>query len=78
MKILTQTLLASSLTAALWLTPAGAETPAAVDNSGVAPVNSSAPTPPGAAPITPSAAPGTDSAQVPVSETPPAAAAGNS
>ena len=88
MKILTQTLLASSLTAALWLTPAGAETPAAVDNSGVAPVNSSAPTPPGAAPVTPSvtdatasATPGTDSAQAPASETPsaaPAAAAGNS
>ena len=88
MKILTQTLLASSLTAALWLTPAGAETPAAADNSGAAPVNSSAPTPPGAAPVTPSvtdatasATPGTDSAQAPVSETPsavPAAAAGNS
>lgn len=85
MKILTQTLLASSLTAALWLTPAGAETPAAVDNSGVAPVNSSAPTPPGAASVTPSvtegtasATPGTDSAQAPASETPSAAPAGNS
>ncbi|WP_292985140.1 cellulose biosynthesis cyclic di-GMP-binding regulatory protein BcsB [Pantoea sp.] len=49
MKILTQTLLASSLTAALWLTPAGAETPAAIDNSSTAPVNSSAPTPSDAA-----------------------------
>jgi len=81
MKILTQTLLASSLTAALWLTPAGAETPAAVDNSGATPLNSSAPTPPGAASVTPSATPETDSAQAPASETPsaaPAAAAGNS
>lgn len=48
MKILTQTLLASSLTATLWLTPAGAETPVAIDNSNAAPVNSSAPTPPDA------------------------------
>jgi len=88
MKILTQTLLASSLMAALWLTPAGAETPAAADNSGAAPVNRSAPTPPGAAPVTPSvtdgavpAAPGTDSAQTQASEASsaaPAAAAGNS
>ncbi|MEB5706991.1 cellulose biosynthesis cyclic di-GMP-binding regulatory protein BcsB [Pantoea anthophila] len=85
MKILTQTLLASSLTAALWLTPAGAETPAAVDNSGATPLNSSAPMPPGAASVTPSvtegtasATPGTDSAQAPASETPSAAPAGNS
>lgn len=42
MKILTQTLLVSSLTAALWLTPAGAETPVTADNSSAAPVNSSA------------------------------------
>jgi len=48
MKILTQTLLASSLTAALWLTPAGAETPVAIDNSSAVPVNSPAPTPPDA------------------------------
>ncbi|KGD73270.1 cellulose biosynthesis cyclic di-GMP-binding regulatory protein BcsB [Pantoea vagans] len=45
MKILTHTLLASSLTAALWLTPAGAETPTAIDNSSAAPVNSAAPMP---------------------------------
>ena len=49
MKILTQTLLVSSLTAALWLTPAGAETPVVTDNSSAAPVNSSAPTPSDAA-----------------------------
>ncbi|WP_370425920.1 cellulose biosynthesis cyclic di-GMP-binding regulatory protein BcsB [Pantoea vagans] len=49
MKILTHTLLASSLTAALWLTPAGAETPTAIDNSSAAPVNSAAPMPPEAA-----------------------------
>ncbi|SFO39884.1 cellulose synthase subunit [Candidatus Pantoea varia] len=49
MKILTQTLLASLLTAALWLTPAGAETPVAMDNSSAVPVNSPAPTPPDAA-----------------------------
>ncbi|WP_337012952.1 cellulose biosynthesis cyclic di-GMP-binding regulatory protein BcsB [Pantoea sp. AS142] len=48
MKILTQTLLASSLIAALWLTPAGAETAVAIDNSSAAPVNSAAPTPPDA------------------------------
>ncbi|MCX3307591.1 cellulose biosynthesis cyclic di-GMP-binding regulatory protein BcsB [Pantoea vagans] len=49
MKILTHTLLASLLTAALWLTPAGAETPTAIDNSSAAPVNSAAPMPPEAA-----------------------------
>ena len=52
MKILTHTLLASSLTAALWLTPAGAETPTAIDNSSAAPVNSAAPMPPEAAATT--------------------------
>ncbi|PEI04215.1 cellulose biosynthesis cyclic di-GMP-binding regulatory protein BcsB [Pantoea agglomerans] len=52
MKILTHTLLASSLTAALWLTPAGAETPTAIDNSRAAPVNSAAPMPPEAAATT--------------------------
>ncbi|PZL89778.1 cellulose biosynthesis cyclic di-GMP-binding regulatory protein BcsB, partial [Pantoea graminicola] len=46
MKILTQTLLASSLSAALWLTPAVAETPVAGESSSAAPVNSPAPMPP--------------------------------
>ena len=83
MKILTQTLLASSLTAALWLTPAGAETPAAIDNSSAAPVNSAAPTPSGAVSATPPAdaaasAPVNSSSPTPpdaVSTTPPADAA---
>jgi len=43
MKTLTQTLLASSLTAALWLTPAWAETPSADNTLNPAPVNSAAP-----------------------------------
>ncbi|MFB6327946.1 cellulose biosynthesis cyclic di-GMP-binding regulatory protein BcsB [Pantoea deleyi] len=45
MKILTHTLLASSLSAALWLTPAVAETPVDGESSSAAPVNSPAPTP---------------------------------
>ncbi|MFK3882050.1 cellulose biosynthesis cyclic di-GMP-binding regulatory protein BcsB [Pantoea agglomerans] len=66
MKILTQILLASSLTAALWLTPAGAETPVATDNSSAAPVNSSAPTPPDAASTTqPASAPVNSPAPMP-------------
>jgi len=83
MKILTQTLLASSLTAALWLTPAGAETPAAIDNSSAAPVNRAAPTPPDAVSVTSPAdaaasAPVNSSSPTPpdaVSTTPPAEAA---
>ncbi|MCZ4059659.1 cellulose biosynthesis cyclic di-GMP-binding regulatory protein BcsB [Pantoea sp. LMR881] len=43
MKILTQTLLASSLAAALLLTPAWAETPVDTGNNSDAPVNSAAP-----------------------------------
>jgi len=83
MKILTQTLLASSLTAALWLTPAGAETPVAIDNSSAAPVNRAAPTPPDAVSVTSPAdaaasAPVNSSSPTPpdaVSTTPPAEAA---
>lgn len=83
MKILTQTLLASSLTAALWLTPAGAETPAAIDNSSASPVNRAAPTPSGAVSATSPAdaaasAPVNSSSPTPpdaVSTTPPADAA---
>ncbi|MDH2068843.1 cellulose biosynthesis cyclic di-GMP-binding regulatory protein BcsB [Pantoea sp. GD03673] len=66
MKILTQTLLASSLTAALWLTPAGAETPL-VDNSRAAPVNSPAPVPTDAASATQPA----DAASAPVNSAAP-------
>lgn len=57
MKTLTQTLLVSSLTAALWLTPAWAETPSADDTSNPAPVNSAAPTVQPTAQATPSAQP---------------------
>jgi len=52
MKTLTQTLLASSLAAALWLTPAAAETDPAADNSRATPVNSAAPIPAEAASAT--------------------------
>ncbi|MGK3144009.1 cellulose biosynthesis cyclic di-GMP-binding regulatory protein BcsB [Pantoea sp. C2G6] len=68
MKNLTQTLLASSLAAALWLTPAAAETAPASDNSSAAPVNSAAPTPPDAA----------SAAQPAASATSPAASAAES
>ncbi|MXP49825.1 hypothetical protein FD733_11780 [Pantoea sp. Eser] len=57
MKTLTQTLLVSSLTAALWLTPAWAETLSADDSSNPASVNSAAPTVQPNAQATPSAQP---------------------